>query len=393
MPIVRPMPPRLRPPRARVLICAVLAIAAAAGVAQADRRGETEAQLGKVRARIEAIRTQITEDLERRDRLAAELRRTELSIQQAQNELARLRSDRQAAQRRLAELRNERRAADARIAAERDALAGELRAAYLNGRHERLKLLLAQQDPQVLGRMMVYYRYFGDARAERIAAIDAQLNELERLSSEIDREANELAQLEAAQAAEVQKLASAREDRRGAVAALEQQIGSRKDEIARLEKDAAALDALLAELRRAAEDFPILAEQPFARTQGRLPWPVKGKVTARFGELRAGGPLRWHGIVISAERGAEVRAPHFGRVIYADWLPGMGLLIVLDHGDGYMTLYGHNDRLFRAVGDRVAPGDVIATVGDSGGNARAGLYIEVRKGKTPLDPLKWLRKA
>jgi septal ring factor EnvC (AmiA/AmiB activator) len=386
-----PLPLRLR--RALTLACAVLVTAAATGAAQADRRDDTEAQLGKVRARIEAVRAQITADLERRDRLAAELRRTELSIQAAERELARLRSERRATEQRLAELRKERSAAQARIAAERNALAGELRAAYLNGRYERLKLLLAQQDPQVLGRMMVYYRYFGAARAQRIDGISAQLAELDRLSGQIDREASELAALEAAQADQVQQLAGAREARLGAVAALERQIGSRKEEIARLEKDAASLEALLAELRRAAEDFPMLAEQPFARTQGRLPWPVKGKVTARFGALRAGGPLRWQGIVISAERGAEVRAPHYGRVIYADWLPGMGLLIVLDHGDGYMTLYGHNDRLFRAVGDRVAPGDVLASVGDSGGNAKAGLYIEVRKGKTPLDPLKWLRKA
>ena len=376
-----------------VFLFAAVALGGVAGLTHADRRTDTEAELAQVRARIESIRKEITRDLERRDRLGADLRRTELAIQTSQRELDEVRRQRLASERRLAELGEERAATAASIAAERAALAGEVRAAYLNGRHERLKLLLAQQDPETLGRMLVYYRYFGELRAERIESIGARLEELDRLSREIDGERERLAALERERASEVAKLADARQARQAAIAALEQELAAGKSEIARLEREAQALDALLAELQRAAEDFPALAEQPFARARGRLPWPVRGKVTSRFGELRAGGPLRWHGIIIRAERGTDVRAPHHGRVIYADWLPGMGLLLVLDHGGGYMSLYGHNDQLFRAVGERVAPGDVIAKVGDSGGNARAGLYVEIRKGKTPLDPLKWLRKA
>jgi septal ring factor EnvC (AmiA/AmiB activator) len=140
------------------------------------------------------------------------------------------------------------------------------------------------------------------------------------------------------------------------------------------------------------EDFPVLAQQPFERVKGKLPWPAKGKLLARFGQLRAGGPLKWQGVLIDTQRGAQVRAPFHGRVVYADWLPGMGLLLVLDHGNGYMSLYGHNEQLFKAVGDRVAPGDVMAAAGDSGGNANAGLYMEIRKGGQTQDPLLWLTK-
>jgi septal ring factor EnvC (AmiA/AmiB activator) len=143
-------------------------------------------------------------------------------------------------------------------------------------------------------------------------------------------------------------------------------------------------------LRRAIEEFPELAEQPFQRVKGKLPWPVKGRVLAKYGQVRAGGPLKWQGLVIGAERGAQVRAPYHGRVVYADWLPGLGLLIVLDHGGGYMSLYGHNEQVYRRVGDRVAPGDALAAVGEAAGLGRPGLYLEIRKGKQTLDPQDWL---
>ena len=124
--------------------------------------------------------------------------------------------------------------------------------------------------------------------------------------------------------------------------------------------------------------------------KGKLPWPVKGRVLAKYGQLRAGGPLKWQGLVIGAERGTQVRAPYHGRVVYADWLPGLGLLIVLDHGGGYMSLYGHNEQVYRRVGDRVAPGDALAAVGEAAGLGRPGLYLEIRKGKQTLDPQEWL---
>ena len=125
--------------------------------------------------------------------------------------------------------------------------------------------------------------------------------------------------------------------------------------------------------------------------RGKLPWPVPGRIVANFGQSRGGG-LKWNGVLIATERGTEVHAPYAGRVVYADWLPGMGLLIILDHGGGYMTLYGHNEQLYKGVGETVAAGDVIATVGDTGGQAQPDLYLEVRKGTTPLDPRHWFRR-
>jgi septal ring factor EnvC (AmiA/AmiB activator) len=351
-----------------------------------------EAELKKVRSRIDAIRRSIQAEAQRRDALAGQLKEAELKIQSARERLAEVRAQRIAAENRLAELKAEQSATSKRIDAERNALAAEMRVAYMNGRQEQLKLLLNQQDPAKLGRMIAYYGYFGRARAERITTISEHLAHLELLSEGITRETEKLRALEEDQARNVKELAGARDERARTLAQVNSKIKNRHDELAKLQREAQALEKLVEELRRAIEEFPELAEQPFQRVKGKLPWPVKGSVLARFGQLRAGGPLKWQGMVIAAERGTQVRSPYYGRVVYADWLPGLGLLVVLDHGGGYMSLYGHNEQVYRRVGDRVAPGDVLAAVGDAAGTGRSGLYFEIRKGREALDPEPWLTK-
>jgi murein hydrolase activator len=375
-----------------IACCLLLPLWVGAASGAAPSPESTQAELRQVRGRIDSIRKAINEDVQRRDAVTVQLKDTELGIQTAQQKLAATRTERQATEDRLADLRAEKKATERQVEEEREALAGELKVAYLNGRDERLKLLLNQQDPAMLGRMLAYYGYFGQARAERINAIRDHVAHLELLAERIADEARRLDSIETARLAEVERLAQARNRRSQTLASLQTQIKSRGDELARLERDAKTLERLVEQLRRAMEDFPVLAQQPFERVKGKLPWPAKGKLLARFGQLRSGGPLKWQGLLIDTQRGAQIRAPFHGRVVYADWLPGMGLLLVLDHGNGYMSLYGHNEQLFKAVGDRVVPGDVMAAAGDSGGNANAGLYMEIRKGGQPQDPLLWLTK-
>jgi septal ring factor EnvC (AmiA/AmiB activator) len=293
---------------------------------------------------------------------------------------------------RLRQLEREHTDTERDIAQERDALAAEVRVAYVNGRQEQLKLLLNQGDPARLGRMMTYYAYFARARAARIASIGDHLAHLDLITENIAAETQKLRTLEADSARDVKLLASARERREQTLEQVQAKLQSRSDELAKLQRDAQALEQLVEQLRRAIEEFPELAEQPFQRVKGKLPWPVKGPLLARFGQLRAGGPLKWQGLVIGTQRGTQVRSPYYGRVVYADWLPGMGLLIVLDHGGGYMSLYGHNEQLYRRVGERVSPGDLLAAVGDAAGFGKAGLYLEIRKGRDPQDPAAWLSK-
>jgi len=353
--------------------------------------GAKEAELKQVKSRIESIRKAIHTEAERRDALAGQLKKADLDIQAARERLTSVRSNRIAAERRLAELGVEQANTRGKIASERDTLAGELTAAYVNGRQEYLKLLLNQGDPAQLGRMMAYYGYFSRLRAERITAIGEHLAHLELLAERIEAETARLKTLEQEQERDVRALAGARSLRARTLAQVQSTIKTRNDELAKLQRDARALEKLVEELRRAIEEFPELAERPFQQVRGKLPWPVKGSVLARFGQLRSGGPLKWQGLVIGAARGTQVRAPYYGRVVYADWLPGLGLLMVLDHGGGYMSLYGHNEQLYRRVGDRVEPGDPIGAVGDAA-VGQPGLYLEIRKGKQALNPQDWLRK-
>jgi len=398
------MPPARSSLRLAVLLCLVLSMGAAAlPVLAQSERGSTsskktsqkqkESELKRVNARIEQVRKSVNADVQKRDKLSAQLRNAELGAQEARRNLEAVRAQRIASEARLKELEREQSRREADLASERGALSGELRAAYVNGREEQLKLLLNQQDPASAGRMFAYYGYFGRARAERIASISDQLEHLVLVREKIDAEHRRLAQLESRQEQEFEALRGAQQNRVKAVAAIDAQIKSQGGELKRLESQARSLEKLVAELRKALANPPVAKQAPFEPLKGKLPWPVQqGKVLARFGQPRAGGSLRWQGMLIGTARGARVRAPYAGRVAYADWLPGMGLMVVLDHGGGYLSLYGHNDELFRKVGESVAAGDVIAAVGDSGGNDQAALYFEVRRGREPVNPEIWLQR-
>jgi murein hydrolase activator len=369
-----------------LLLCPVGFQPSAAGI---DTK---EAELRQVRTRIEAIRKEIHADAERRDALAGQLKQADMQIQSARERLAEVRSRRIDSEQKLAGLKTEQAQTQREVADERDELAAELKVAYMNGRQEQLKLLLNQRDPAAVGRMMAYYGYFGRARAERITSITEHLAHLELLGERIAAETARLREIEDENSKDVKALSGARERRAQTLAEVQAKLLTRNDQLGKLQSDAQALEKLVEQLRRAIEEFPELAEQPFQRVKGKLPWPVKGALLAKYGQLRAGGPLKWQGLVIAAERGTQVRAPFYGRVVYADWLPGLGLLIVLDHGGGYMSLYGHNEQVYRRVGDRVAPGDVLAAVGEAAGLGRPGLYLEIRKGKQTVDPQEWLAK-
>jgi septal ring factor EnvC (AmiA/AmiB activator) len=351
-----------------------------------------EAELRQVRGRIESIRKAIHSDAERRDSLTVQLKNAELEIQSAREQLSEVRSRRVAAESRLKALQSERGDTERQVDAQREALAGEMRVAYMNGREEQLKLMLNQRDPAEAARTMAYYGYLSRARSERINAINEHLAHLDLLSEKIAAEAARLKTIEVDNAREVRALAGARDRRSQTLEQIQSKLNNKTEELAKLERDAKALEKLVEELRRAIEEFPDLADTPFQRVRGKLPWPVKGPLLARFGQLRAGGPLKWQGILIGAARGTQVRAPYQGRVVYADWLPGLGLLIVLDHGGGYMSLYGHNEQLYRRVGDRVSAGDALAAVGDAAGVGKPALYLEIRKGRQAVDPAQWLTK-
>ena len=353
---------------------------------------QARAQLQALRDQIARITRQVSRGQAERDRLTRQLRDTENSVGKAQTALEELRQQRQsgAAQRTQLEAQKQRLESD--LAASRSVLAGQLRAAYLTGRQEPLKLLLNQGDPAQAGRMFVYYSYFGRARATQIQAIEADLQRIGQLDGQLQAQDAKLAGLQQAQQAQVSALEQARSHRMQVLASISAQTQTRAERLARLRRQQSDLESLLAQLRQAAASLPPedLGNSPFARRRGKLPRPVTGRILAGYGQVRAGG-LKWQGDLFATERNAPVHAVSQGRVVYADWLAGLGLLIIIDHGDGYMSLYGHNARLYESVGQHVAAGQTIAQAGDSGGSARPELYFEIRKEGKPLDPRLWLR--
>jgi murein hydrolase activator len=352
---------------------------------------ETEADLRKVRKEISDLQQAIRSDTSQRDQLAGRLRDAELTVAGQRRKLDELKTQRAQSAKRRAALQAEHEQTEQRLAGERAALAGELRAAYTTGRQEQLKLLLNQQDPAQLGRMFAYYGYFGRARADRIQSIRTQLDRLNELDTALAAEDARLADLQDQAQSELDGLQRARRERGDVLKDIDQQLKTRQATLTKLKREADGLEKLLADLRRVLSDFPVNSGEPFEKLKGRLSWPVQGKLLADFGQQRASG-MKWNGVLLATDRGSQVHVVHSGRVVYADWLSGMGLLTIVEHSGGYLSLYGHNEQLFRAVGDWVSPGDVIASSGDSGGRSQPELYFEIRKGATPLDPHQWIRK-
>jgi len=374
----------------RVLILA-LAVTVAPGLA-AHETGQTEAQLKAVQTEIERVRRQVSRDQVERDRLAKELRDAELSAGSVRDSLEDLKRKRAEHAQRRVTLANEKSRHQNALAQERSALAGQLRTAYMIGSEEPLKLLLNQKDPARAGRMFAYYSYFGRARADQITRISEHVHSIETLEAQLESEDRELAALEERRRAELEHLDRAREKRSAVLASLQSESASRVQSLERLKRQKSGLEKLLRDLKRAIDRYPIDTTSAFGSLRGKLSWPVAGRVTARFGESRAGG-VKWDGVMIATDRGVDVHAVSRGRIVYADWLPGLGLLAIVDHGDGYLSLYGNNDRLYKAVGEGVAAGEPIAAAGDTGGRERPELYFEIRKGGRPLDPRPWFRTA
>jgi septal ring factor EnvC (AmiA/AmiB activator) len=352
---------------------------------------DPEKELREVRERIEALQRSMRRDTDRRDTLSGQLRDAEENVRGARSKLGDVRKRLAESDAALERLSKERAEGEAALRKQRDVLAAELRSAYVGGRQEQFKLLLSQEDPAALGRMLVYYSYFGRARASKIAEIQGIVAKIDEDTRAEAVERERLAALEAESRQQLSAVDAARDERSRALKAVNAQIRNRNDSIAKLKREAASLEKLIADLRRAMSDLPPTGGQAFEKVRGRLSWPVAGKIVARFGQSRGGG-LKWNGVMVDAARGTPVKALYDGRIAYADWLQGLGLLVIVDHG-GYMSLYAHNEQIYKSVGDRVTAGEAIATVGDSGGRSTPGLYLEIRRGAKAIDPIPWFRRS
>ncbi len=277
---------------------------------------------------------------------------------------------------------------------QRSSLAQQIRAAYMSGRSDYLKLWLNQEDPQQIGRVLAYYDYHNRQRTDEIKTTTAKITEIETIEAGINEENRELIVLKDEQETFLADLEHSRQMRQSILENLDRFITEQGNELQRLRYQEQELKTLLKNIdensRGGIQFFEDIA--PFDTLQGALEWPVKGHIRHQFGSPKKGANLNWQGIYIDVDAGTEVKAVSTGKVVFADWFKNLGLLVIIEHGDGYMSLYGHNQSISKKQGDWVLPGEPIAEAGDTGGQPRAGLYFELRHRGKPLNPVRWCRK-
>jgi septal ring factor EnvC (AmiA/AmiB activator) len=354
---------------------------------------DSEQELAAVRKQIQAVEQRLERQSEQRDASAKALKAAELEVARTSRKLADLAEQVRRQEVEQQKLNVQTSDARGRLTSEQRAFAEQVRVSYMTGRQELFKLLLSQESPARLGRMMVYYDYFNRARSRRIRDVGDRIETLQGLTQESADVERKLDRLKAETGANLDRLKRTRDERSAVLARIDAAIADSGERIEKLKREEQRLSELVVQLGEALAAFPVDTEEPFAQLKGRLAWPVQGRVVGDYGHLRGAGPMRWKGVLLDAPQGTPVRAIYHGRVAFSDWLPGLGLLIIVDHGDGYMSLYAHNEALLKEPGDWVTPGEEIAEVGDSGGRAQPSLYFEIRNDGKPVDPHDWMSKV
>jgi len=267
-------------------------------------------------------------------------------------------------------------------------LAKQLRAAYSTGHHDYIKLILNQQKPSNVQRTITHYQYLNAARIKEIEAFKSTITQLNDVTAQYQQQAEQLTQLTQTQSQQKQLLELSKTKQKQTLKALNKKALTEQQKLAKLEREESALVALLKKMAVAARKVDNLVG--LSKLKRKLSWPVKGQIRHRFGSSKQ-GYLKWKGVFLSAPIGQQVKAIHNGTILFSDWLKGYGLVSVVDHGDGYMSLYGHNQALLKAVGNRVEAGEPIALVGQSGGQANSGLYFEIRHTGIAVNPKLWCK--
>lgn len=358
---------------------------------QAQQQEVTPAQIEDLKDRIEDIDEWLADAEEDRSDLEQQLAATERRIGELTRERRNLREKAEQQQQQLQELEEQEASLNETLSRQRESLKQQIRSAWMEGDAPAVKVLLNEIDPDQMARTMTYYEYLSRNTVERLEAFQKSLRELRQTQARVVVTRAELTDTEATLSKRQQELSASRKEREQTLAALKTEIQSRRSERDDLEADRKRLEKLLEEVQQAIASIPAPNEsRPFRSLKDKLPWPVKGKVVSGFGDRYADGKLRRNGLLISTNEEAQIKAIHYGRVVFANWLRGFGLITIIDHGDGYMTLYGHSSSLFTSPGDWVAAGETIAVAGQTGGTDTPALYFEVRHNGKPDNPRRWL---
>ncbi len=372
-------------------ICFSLSLVLVTGVSAEDTANPDE--LENVRSRIDAVQSDLQSAKSESEKLQEELQETEVAASELSTRLVELENEIQKRDERMYKLNDVIAAHEQTLNAERSTLARHVRSAFMAGRNDYLKLLLNQEDPARVGRVLAYYDYSSRSRIETINTIKDKVDLVNELKSSLVSETEQLEQLKLRHLAKREELAEQRESRNDILKRLQNEISAKGDELNSLQEHERKLSKLLDDLDEDSGNVPFYEDiEPFGRLQGKLSWPTEGRLLHTFGSTRRGNSLKWQGVKIGATAGAEVRAVYTGRVIFADWFRNLGQLIILDHGDGYMTLYGYNQNLLKKAGDWVLGGETIAHVGDTGGQGTPGVYFEIRHRGKAQNPTLWCKR-
>jgi len=372
-------------------------IAAAAPAATAQKE-----ELKQLRGRIDALQKRLAAAEETKSETADALRESERAISEINRKLRELAGQQRDISAQLATMQSEGRRMEGDIEAQQKLFARLLYQQYTGSRPEALKLLLNREDPNQIARELHYLAHLSRARAELIRSLRANLGRLTDLTHETQQQSAELAAIHAEQRAQRQRLEARKRARKDVLVKVSRQIAIQRREISTLKRDENRLARLVEQLSQLLsrsrpralrnERLPDAGGDgsPFAQLKGRLNLPVRGELRSRFGSPREGSGLSWKGLFIAAPAGQEIKAIAAGRVVFADWLRGFGNLLIVDHGGGYMSLYGNNESLYKQVGETTQGGETVAAVGNSGGNTDSGLYFEIRYQGKAFDPLGWV---
>ena len=372
-----------------------------AGGAHASQQGELE----NLRKRIAGLQQELEKTSESRSEVADALRESERAISDSNRKLADLAQQHQAANHTLAQLQRQARQLERDMQGQQVLLGKMLYQQYLGGKQEYLKLLLNNHDPNQVAREMQYYEYIARSRAAWLKTMRNNLVQLNTVTTQTRQKSAEIAALQEEQKLQRQTLEKDKRTHQQVLGKIALQLKRQRREIGRLQRDENHLAQLVEKLARmlaqpkskgifSNENLPDdrFDGRPFEQLKGKLILPVKGEVSGKFGAARPDSTVLWKGLFLRAAANQAVKAVAAGRVIFADWLRGFGNLLIIDHGKGYMSLYGNNETLYKQVGDVLHGGDTIAAVGNSGGNENSGLYFELRHEGKPLDPMKWVTR-
>lgn len=362
----------------------------AQGVDTQQERDRAQAQLQALQAEIEARRSSVQRRQERLSDIQRELRDIETQVAQQTQAIHESEADLESNQQRIAELEREQSVLEAQLAEQAQLLEDQIESAYRSGGHDYLQMLLNQQDASRIDRIITYYRYVNEARMAQIEALRDLERELVAVENQLAKQRDDLTARVAQQRRQREGLRETQQKQEQS--ALQLQTAQQSDELALT--DLLQSEQQLTELLAVLED--VLAEQNIqlsglSALRGELNWPASGSIRHAFGQRRS-GQVNWKGVILNTDAEQPVQVIADGRVLFADWLRGFGLVMVIDHGEGYMSLYGYNQSLMREVGESVRRGDTIALTGQSGGQSRPGLYFEIRYQGNPVDPVRYIRR-